>query len=84
MEEFLNQLKEDFDDVSYEFETISIKLSNLNVPHPQLFARKFVLVPWSEINPDFVVQDFGQSISTLLKVCPDTSKVNIHTMEKSA
>ena len=32
------------------FETISIKLSNLNVPHPQLFARKFVLVPWSEIN----------------------------------
>ena len=66
------------------FETISIKLSNLNVPHPQLFARKFVLVPWSEINPDFVVQDFGQSISTLLKVCPDTSEVNIHTMEKSA
>ena len=66
------------------FETISIKLSNLNVPHPQLFARKFVLAPWSEINPDFVVQDFGQSISTLLKVCPDKSRVNIHTMEKSA
>ena len=27
MEEFLNQLKEDFDDVSYEFETISIKVN---------------------------------------------------------
>ena len=66
------------------FETISIKLPDLNVPHPQLFARKFVLVPWSEINPDFIVQDFGQSISTLLKICPDTSLVNIHTLEKSA
>ena len=70
--------------LSRTFETISIKLSDLNVPHPQLFARKFVLIPWSEINPDFFVQDFGQSISTLLKICPDTSSVKIHTLEKSA
>ena len=38
MEEFLNQLKEDFDDVSYEFETISIKVKveNWISSHEQL------------------------------------------------
>ena len=72
----------DIDILAYE--TMSVELGELKIPHPQLFARKFVLVPWSEINPDFIVQDFGQSISTLLKICPDTSLVNIHTLEKSA
>jgi len=38
MEEFLNQLKEDFDDISYEFETISIKVNveNWISSHEQL------------------------------------------------
>lgn len=44
MEEFLNQLKEDFDDVSYEFETISIKVNVENwISSHKLLRDKFDL-----------------------------------------
>ena len=44
MEEFLNQLKEDFDEVSYEFETISIKVSVENwISSHELLRDKFDL-----------------------------------------
>ena len=59
----------DIDILAYE--TMSVELGELKIPHPQLFARKFVLVPWAEIAPDFVVQDYGKSVSELLTLCPD-------------
>jgi len=44
MEEFLNQLKEDFDEVSYEFETISIKVNIENwISSHELLRDKFDL-----------------------------------------
>jgi NADH:ubiquinone oxidoreductase subunit C len=44
MEEFLNQLKEDFDEVSYEFETISIKVNVENwISSHELLRDKFDL-----------------------------------------
>ena len=72
----------DLDILAYE--TKSIDISNLKVPHPQLFARKFVLIPWNEISPDFIVQDYGQAVSRLLEICPDNSNVKVHIMEKTA
>ena len=65
-------------------ETKSIDLDHLKIPHPDLITRKFVLVPWNEITPDFMVQDFGRTVSELLKICPDTSNVMNYKLEKTA
>ena len=72
----------DIDILAYE--TISVELGELKIPHPQLFARKFVLVPWAEIAPEFVVQDYGKSVSELLSLCPDLSNIKKHILEKTA
>jgi len=72
----------DLDILAYE--TKSVDLINLKIPHPELFARKFVLVPWAEIAPNFIVQDYGRSVSELLSLCPDTSSVRNHKLEKTA
>ena len=72
----------DLDILAYETKSVDIK--NLKIPHLQLFARKFVLVPWAEISPDFMVQDYGRSVSELLSMCPDTSSVRNHKLEKTA
>ena len=72
----------DLDILAYDIKSVDI--INLKIPHPQLFARKFVLVPWAEISPDFMVQDYGRSVSELLSLCPDTSSVRNHKLEKSA
>ena len=72
----------DIDILAYE--TISVELGELKIPHPQLFARKFVLVPWAEIAPEFIVQDYGKSVSNLLSLCPDISNVKKYKLEKTA
>ena len=72
----------DLDILAYE--TKSIDLDHLKIPHPDLITRNFVLVPWNEITPDFMVQDFGRTVSELLKICPDTSNVMNYKLEKTA
>jgi len=48
---------------------------SLKIPHPRLAARRFVLVPLSEIAPDAVHPVLGLSVRELLRRCPDTSGV---------
>ena len=72
----------DIDILAYE--AISVELGELIFPHPDLFTRKFVLVPWAEIAPNFVVQDYGQTVSDLLSLCPDASNVQKYKLEKTA
>ena len=52
-----------------------ISTSNLEVPHPRIRQRKFVLVPMVEINPDHVHPVYHQSVVKLLEVCEDKSVV---------
>lgn len=47
----------------------------LEVPHPRLHERRFILVPLNEIAPDFIHPLLGQSISTLLLNCSDETRV---------
>tara|TARA_Y100000746_G_C15467957_1_gene435001 strand:- start:1409 stop:1915 length:507 start_codon:yes stop_codon:yes gene_type:complete len=72
----------DIDILAYE--TVSVELGELIIPHPGLFSRKFVLVPWAEIAPKFVVQDYGKTVSDLLSLCPDISNVKKYKLEKTA
>lgn len=32
---------------------------DLQVPHPRLIERSFVLIPWADVDPDFVVPGLG-------------------------
>jgi len=49
----------------------------LTLPHPRLAERRFVLRPWADLAPDFVVPaPFGASVRALLDRCPDTAEVH--------
>ena len=52
-----------------------IATSELQVPHPFLAERKFVLIPLAEILPDFVHPVSRKSNQQLLEECKDKSEV---------
>jgi 2-amino-4-hydroxy-6-hydroxymethyldihydropteridine diphosphokinase len=47
--------------------------SRLNIPHPRLHLRLFVLEPFNEIAPQFRHPVMGKTIRELLDICPDKS-----------
>ena len=48
--------------------------TGLTVPHPRLAERAFVLVPWAEIAPDFVVPGLAR-VEELLEDCQGVADV---------
>lgn len=53
-----------------------IKSKKLQIPHPHLHERNFVLIPLHEIAPHFIHPIFRKKIFTLLKNSPDELRVN--------
>ena len=54
----------------------------LNIPHKRIIERKFVLQPWADITPDFVIPGFKKNVITLLQETSDTSTlVKIEDLE---
>jgi 2-amino-4-hydroxy-6-hydroxymethyldihydropteridine diphosphokinase len=49
------------------YDDLIIDLPTLQVPHPRMLERAFVLVPLSEIAPNAIEPRSGQSIATLCK-----------------
>mgnify|MGYP001446531343 FL=1 len=61
-----------------------IETNELAIPHPFISQRKFVLIPFDEIAPDYKIPLLNSSIHELLVSCKDESSVRLHDMEHKA
>lgn len=61
-------------DILY-YNNLKINNPELVIPHPMISVRKFVLVPLSEIAPDFIHPVFQKTNYRLLQECKDESEV---------
>jgi 2-amino-4-hydroxy-6-hydroxymethyldihydropteridine diphosphokinase len=52
-------------------ESAIIKEEKLEVPHPHMQNRMFVLIPMLELSPEWIHPEFQKSISTLISECKD-------------
>ncbi len=50
----------------------------IQIPHPRLSERRFVLIPLSEIAPKLKVPGLERSVEALLDVCPDRGVVKFY------
>ncbi len=54
-----------------------ISLPGLEVPHPRLADRRFVLEPLAEVAPDAIHPVMELTVAELLEQCPDNSDVRV-------
>ena len=52
-----------------------IEEDDLQVPHPRMFARNFVLEPLSQIRPELVLPKQTRSVRELVARCQDSAKL---------
>ncbi|MFH4964569.1 2-amino-4-hydroxy-6-hydroxymethyldihydropteridine diphosphokinase [Gaetbulibacter sp. M235] len=64
----------DLDIIFYDEEIIKTK--TLQVPHPEMHKRKFVLQPLYDIAPKGMHPELKQNITKLLQNCDDTSNID--------
>jgi 2-amino-4-hydroxy-6-hydroxymethyldihydropteridine diphosphokinase len=57
------------------YNNIIINRKNMQIPHPRVSERRFVLVPLCEIEPDGIHPVLGKSFSNMLDECRDDKKV---------
>jgi len=65
----------DLDILLWEDRVISIP--GLEVPHPKIADRRFVLEPLSEVVPDAVHPVTGLTVAEMLELCADNSDVRL-------
>lgn len=71
----------DVDLLSYD--ALTCRAPDLNVPHPRLHERRFVLQPWADVAPNlYVPSPFENTVRVLLNQCPDATAVvpTAHTL----
>jgi 2-amino-4-hydroxy-6-hydroxymethyldihydropteridine diphosphokinase len=56
-----------------------ISLADLNVPHPHIADRRFVLTPLNEIAADFIHPVHNKTVKELLQECKDQLQVKVHS-----
>ena len=61
-----------------------METEELVIPHPHIIHRKFVLIPFDEIAPDYKIPLINSSVHELLVNCKDQSFVHLHDMENKA
>ena len=61
-----------------------IETEELSLPHPMISLRKFILIPFAEVEPDFQIPHSNLTIKDLIDHCPDNSRVKRHQMDIQA
>lgn len=61
-----------------------LETDSLQIPHPQIEERRFVLAPLNEIAPNLIHPKLKKSIKDLLKECADPSIVKLAAPTKPA
>ena len=61
-----------------------IETEKLSIPHPMISLRKFILIPFAEIEPGFQIPHSNLTINDLIEHCPDISRVTRHQMDTQA
>ena len=59
------------------FGDLQIHSDLLEIPHPKLLDRKFVLKPWNDIDPDYLVPNYSANVSELLENTEDNSDIRM-------
>jgi 2-amino-4-hydroxy-6-hydroxymethyldihydropteridine diphosphokinase len=59
-----------------------VRESDLNVPHPLMHVRRFVLIPLAELAPDLVHPVLGKTIRDLLAWVPDDGQEVVRIEEE--
>ena len=49
-----------------DYNGITLESKNLLLPHPQIKFRKFILKPWTDISPDYILVSEKKTIKELL------------------
>jgi 2-amino-4-hydroxy-6-hydroxymethyldihydropteridine diphosphokinase len=57
------------------YDDLILKQEGLEIPHPGIAERSFVLAPMNEISPDFVHPKLKKKIETLLEEIPNPQQV---------
>jgi 2-amino-4-hydroxy-6-hydroxymethyldihydropteridine diphosphokinase len=60
------------------YEQIIMQTPILDIPHPRMHRRMFVLKPLNQIAPDFIHPVFKESIRTLSLKCKDKATVEMY------
>ena len=54
-----------------------IRSKLLEIPHPKVLERKFVLKPWNDIAPEFLVPNMDKNVAELLMITGDKSSIRM-------
>ena len=60
------------------YDSSVIEERTLKIPHPEMQERKFVLLPLSEMAPQYKHPGLGTTISHLLVACKDEQKIHLY------